>query len=65
MCIRDSDNIELCALVTPPLAFVEQPMEAMGEDAARLMLLRLEGSQEPAQLLRLKSKLVRPETVEV
>ena len=40
-------------------------MEAMGEDAARLMLLRLEGSQEPAQLLRLKSKLVRPETVEV
>lgn len=59
------DNIELCALVTPPLAFVEQPMEAMGEDAARLMLLRLEGSQEPAQLLRLKSKLVRPETVEV
>ena len=51
------DNIDLCAIVTPPLSIVEQPMDEMGQAAARLMLQRLEGSTEPPQLLRLKSKL--------
>ncbi len=51
------DNIDLCRVVTPPLDIVEQPMEEMGREAARIMLRRLEGSREPPQLLRLKSKI--------
>ena len=53
------DNIDLCAIVTPPLTIVEQPMDEMGQAAARLMLQRLDGSEEPPQLLRLKSKINR------
>lgn len=51
------DNIDLCQVVTPPLPFVEQPMEEMGREAARIVLQRLDGGKEPPQLLRLKSKL--------
>ncbi len=51
------DNIELCTVVTPPLPIVEQPMEEMGRAAARRLLARLEGDQDPPQLLRLKSRL--------
>lgn len=51
------DNIDLCQVVTPPLPFVEQPMEEMGQEAARIVLQRLDGGKEPPQLLRLKSKL--------
>lgn len=50
------DNIDLCSVVTPPLRFVEQPMEELGASAAELMLLRLAGDDAPPQLLRLKAK---------
>lgn len=51
------DNIDLCRVVTPPLPIVEQPMEEMGREAAQLLLRRLDGSKEPPQMLRLKSKI--------
>ena len=51
------DNLDLCRVVTPPLDIVEQPMEEMGREAARIMLERLRGSKSPPQLLRLKSKI--------
>lgn len=50
------DNIDLCSVVTPPLRFVEQPMEELGTAAADLILSRLSGSELPPQLLRLKAK---------
>ena len=51
------DNIDLCAIVTPPLPIVEQPMDEMGRTAARIMLRRLGGSKDPPELFRLKSRL--------
>ncbi len=54
------DNIDLCAVVTPPLTIVEQPMEEMGREAARILLQRLEGGKEPPQMIRLKSKINSP-----
>lgn len=51
------DNIDLCRIVTPPLTIIEQPMDDMGQAAARIMLHRLEGGSDPPQLLRLKSKI--------
>ena len=51
------DNLDLCRVVTPPLDIVEQPMEEMGREAARIMLQRLHGSTAPPQMLRLKSKI--------
>lgn len=50
------DNIDLSAIVTPPLQIVEQPMEQIGCSAADLMLQRLGGDDSPPRLLRLKPK---------
>jgi len=50
------DNIDLSAIVTPPLQILEQPMEEIGGEAAECILRRLGGDSSPARLLRLKSR---------
>jgi LacI family transcriptional regulator len=53
------DNIDLCSVVNPPLEIIEQPMEAMGAEAAKLILARVSGDDSPSRLLRLKAKIAK------
>jgi DNA-binding LacI/PurR family transcriptional regulator len=41
------DDIAYAAFTSPPLTTVRQPARAMGEEAVRLLLLRLEGDEGP------------------
>lgn len=52
------DDIPYARLVTPPLTTVRQSTYAMGFEAARLLLGRLEGKQRTSRRLVLRSELV-------
>ncbi|HXV96613.1 MAG TPA: LacI family DNA-binding transcriptional regulator [Gaiellaceae bacterium] len=50
------DDIAYAAFTSPPLTTVRQPARAMGEEAARLLLARLEGDGSPP-----RRRVVEPE----
>ncbi|TXS57066.1 LacI family DNA-binding transcriptional regulator [Streptomyces sp. t39] len=52
------DDIPMARHTEPPLTTVRQPMRAMGETAARLLLARLAGEDPPAGPLVLPTELV-------
>jgi LacI family transcriptional regulator len=58
------DNLELARIVKPALSIVVQPMQLIGETAARVLLKRLQGDQTgfPA-LYRLKADVLIKESV--
>lgn len=47
--ITGFDDLDLCRQVTPALSSVAQPFEAMGREAARLLLTRIEEPKQPAR----------------
>jgi LacI family transcriptional regulator len=47
MSVSGYDDIAYAAFTSPPLTTVRQPARAMGEEAVRLLLARLEGDQSP------------------
>ncbi len=52
------DNIQLSAVVKPPLSVVSQPMEKIGEVVAKLILKRMNGDNSDfPQILRLKTEM--------
>ncbi|MFI3313487.1 MAG: LacI family DNA-binding transcriptional regulator [Eubacteriales bacterium] len=51
------DNIDLCAVTSPPLEIVEQPVTQLGTAVAERILARLDGDESAPQLLRLKCKI--------
>lgn len=58
------DNIQMAKIVKPSLSIVVQPMQKIGETAARLMLKRLKGNRSnfPATF-RLKAELLMKDSV--
>lgn len=58
------DNIQMAKIVKPPLSIVVQPMQEIGETAARVLLKRLKGdmSNFPGTF-RLKASLIMKESV--
>ena len=59
------DAVQMSRVISPSLPVVEQPTDEMGRRAAELMLSRLSGVSEGyPQLLRLKSRLVVPDSGE-
>jgi len=58
------DNIQLAKIVKPSLSIVTQPMNSIGETAARLMLMRLSGNMsEFPSIYRLKSEIIIKDSV--
>lgn len=51
------DCTEICKLMNPPVDNIEQPEKELGETAARYLLERLEGLDEPSRLVRMKAHL--------
>lgn len=51
------DNTDLCAVTSPPLEIVEQPVSQIGQSVAERLLARLDGDTSEPQLLRLKCKI--------
>ncbi|MEG1548666.1 MAG: LacI family DNA-binding transcriptional regulator [Clostridia bacterium] len=55
------DAVDMCRIISPPLAVMEQPAELMGLRAGELLLRRMSGDAEGfPHLLRLKSILHTP-----
>ena len=52
------DDIAYAAFTSPPLTTVRQPARAMGEEAARLLLARLEGDESPPRRAVVEPELV-------
>ncbi|OQB23619.1 MAG: HTH-type transcriptional repressor CytR [Firmicutes bacterium ADurb.Bin182] len=53
------DNIELSLIINPPINIVVQPMDLMGESAAKILLKRMKGDYSSYPLmLRHKSRLL-------
>jgi DNA-binding LacI/PurR family transcriptional regulator len=52
------DDITLAAHVQPPLTTIAQPRPLLGRTAVELLLARIEGSDRPAQEIRLPCSLV-------
>lgn len=58
------DNIELSKVVKPPLSVVIQPMDLIGETAAKLLIRRLKGDNTSFPLMyRLKTEMKLNESV--
>ncbi len=51
------DDIAYAAFTSPPLTTVRQPARAMGEEAVRLLLARLEGSEGPPRRVVVEPEL--------
>lgn len=52
------DDITLAAHVQPPLTTIAQPRPLLGRTAVEMLLARIEGSDQPAQEIRLPCSLV-------
>lgn len=52
------DSVESCAIMSPAIPVVRQPVEEMGRTAASFLLDRLDGSQCPTRQVRLQCELI-------
>jgi LacI family transcriptional regulator len=52
------DNIELSAMIDPPLTTIQQPTYEMGQEATKLLLLLIEGKEPETRLIRLQPSMV-------
>lgn len=52
------DDLEWTTLVDPPITVVAQPAAEIGREAARLLIARLDGSDEPPHHRRLATELI-------
>jgi DNA-binding LacI/PurR family transcriptional regulator len=52
------DSVEICSMMKPPLPVIHQPEALIGQTAARYLISRLEGCDEPPRITRLKCKLI-------
>lgn len=56
--IAGFDNIPISSFITPRLTTVHQDTEAVGQEAVRLLLQRLENPEMPKQMVRLTARLL-------
>jgi DNA-binding LacI/PurR family transcriptional regulator len=57
--ITGFDDLDLCRQVSPALSSVAQPFEAMGREAARLLLTRIENPKQPARRIAMSVTWIR------
>jgi len=52
------DDISLASFVVPPLTTVAQPIYAIGESAARILLRQMDDSNQPTETIKFETELV-------
>lgn len=57
------DDFELADLLEPPLSVVSQDAQAMGREAARLLLLRISGHGGPPRRIEVPTRLIERDSV--